>query len=575
MARRFDRRYVLLIMIVFAVTAAISFFATRDTEDTSAADTRNFNAGDIISDAVVSDYNSLSESAIQSFLKSKAKCDQRPDGNHASNVQRDYFSESLPVTHHIVNGHYVCMADENFNGESAAHIIYRAAQDYRINPKVLIVVLQKEQGLVTDEWPNSLQYRSATGYGCPDTAACDTKYYGFKNQVRNTAYFFRYILDNGSRYYPVGNNYVQFNPNSGCGGTTVNIANRATSALYQYTPYQPNGAALNAGYGYGDGCSAYGNRNFWLYYTDWFGDTHKTSFTSVNFGSDTFTIQADSGKYLVPEGNTQGSRFVISSNATEANRKYQLIRRGDYYGIKHLASGLMLDVVDGRIDNGTNLQLYQDNGTCAQQWLIINNGNGYSLRSECSYKTINVVGGNANTEGAKIQINDATGANSERWIFGDLSAAVIENGDYVLETSAKKAIDLQYGSSANRTKTHTYEITFGNNQMFNLARGADGLYTIKNIASGRVLDVTDGRSDDGTPIQIYDSNGTCSQKWIAKKVGSGISFLSSCSNKAIDVTGGVIGRIEQKIQIYPANGTAAQIWFLRKNGAFAEGNYTV
>src|SRR5699024_1304734 len=40
------------------------------------------------------------------------------------------------------------------------------------------------------------------------------------------------------------------------------------------TPYQPNKAALAAGYGIGDACSAYGNRNFYNYYTDWFGPTH-------------------------------------------------------------------------------------------------------------------------------------------------------------------------------------------------------------------------------------------------------------------------------------------------------------
>jgi uncharacterized protein Veg len=43
--------------------------------------------------------------------------------------------------------------------------------------------------------------------------------------------------------------------------------------LYKYTPYTPNAAALNNLYGLGDNCSAYGNRNFWRYFTDWFGST--------------------------------------------------------------------------------------------------------------------------------------------------------------------------------------------------------------------------------------------------------------------------------------------------------------
>ena len=53
----------------------------------------------------------------------------------------------------------------------------------------------------------------------------------------------------------------------------VFIQNQATANLYYYTPYQPNAAALRAGYGEGDGCSAYGNRNFYQYFTDWFGAT--------------------------------------------------------------------------------------------------------------------------------------------------------------------------------------------------------------------------------------------------------------------------------------------------------------
>lgn len=47
----------------------------------------------------------------------------------------------------------------------------------------------------------------------------------------------------------------------------------ATAALYNYTPYTPNGAALSNMYGTGDRCSEYGNRNFWRIFNDWFGPT--------------------------------------------------------------------------------------------------------------------------------------------------------------------------------------------------------------------------------------------------------------------------------------------------------------
>ena len=270
MRRRFSLPNKLFLALLFGMMVMLSFLAFKNMQRSSAVNAAyyGFDAGNIITDETMSAYNSMSESDIQSFLKSKNSCND-------TNIAKAAAYPNL--SYHIENGHFVCMADESFNGESAAHIIYQAAQDYHINPKVLIVLLEKEQGLVTDTWPNStLQYRSATGYGCPDTAACDSQYYGFKNQVRNAAELFRYILDHGSRYYPVGNNYIKYNPDGNCGGSTVNIKNRATSALYQYTPYQPSEAVLNANPGTVVYCGAYGNSNFYRLFNMWFGNPAAT-----------------------------------------------------------------------------------------------------------------------------------------------------------------------------------------------------------------------------------------------------------------------------------------------------------
>ena len=575
---RIDRRYFMLGAIAFLLAVVASFASFKYGEQTAAVNSAyaGFDAGNIISDFVMSDYNSMSESAIHSFLKSKNSCNE-PVSRHAGITNRsNSYSEGSTYSWHVKDGHFVCMADENFNGESAAHIIWQAAQDYRINPRVLIVLLEKEQGLVSDLFPNSVQYRSATGYGCPDTAACDSQYYGFKNQVRQAAYFYRYILDNGSRYYPVGYNNIKFNPNSSCGSSRVYVQNRATSALYQYTPYQPNSAALNSNPGVTVPCGAYGNLNFYYYFTRWFGDTHTTLSSLYFTEGSTFTIQASSGKYLVPANSTVGSRLVISGSASEAARQYKLERSGDYYIIKHAASGLVVDVVNGDTANGTNLQLYQSNNTCAQKWLISNNGDGYSLRSACTFKAIDIPNNAVNSEGLKVQMyNYTNGNNAQKWTFADLSNGAVTNGEYVLETTSAKAMDLQYGSRNNGTRIHTYNLTYSFNQLYQVSRGKDGLYTIRNLASNRVLDVANGATNDGAAIQLYDYNATCSQKWIARKVGKGVSFISSCSNKALDITGGRIWNIEQKLQLYTANNSDAQIWVLKKGDTLPEGNYTI
>lgn len=248
-----------------------------------------------MSDNVFTDKSSMSIAQIQTFLSSKVPvCDTQglqqsemnntgvPDYNGNGSIQRWEWGKAK-----YNQTEFPCLPNYVEGGKSAAQIIYESAQEFSISPKALIVLLQKEQGLVTDTWPLAIQYRSATGYGCPDTAPCDAQYYGLTNQLRWAARMFRAIMNDSptwyKKYYPhwavdpstgtTGPRYVQYNPNAGCGGTWVNIQNRTTQALYNYTPYQPNPGALAAGYGTAS-CGAYGNRNFHLYYTNWFGSVH-------------------------------------------------------------------------------------------------------------------------------------------------------------------------------------------------------------------------------------------------------------------------------------------------------------
>ncbi|ANJ27686.1 hypothetical protein ATC03_14185 [Agromyces aureus] len=240
---------------------------TRRSEPSTAANLSLFDPGNIIDDSVFFDGTSMSPRDVQNFLESKVgPC------RAGYTCLKDYREATRniapgPLCNGYVAGPY----------ESAADIISKVGNSCGISPKVLLVTLQKEQGLVTDTWPTASQYRIAMGMGCPDTAACDSEYFGFFNQVYGAAaQFKRYANPPGtSRYftwYEPGRTWnVRFHPNAACGSAPVYIRNQATANLYYYTPYQPNRAALAAGYGTGDGCSAYGNRNFYQYFVDWFG----------------------------------------------------------------------------------------------------------------------------------------------------------------------------------------------------------------------------------------------------------------------------------------------------------------
>lgn len=267
---RLRRRSVFATIVALALTLSVLSAGEFTVEPANAANAADFRAGNIISDDVFFNKNTMSESQIQSFLESKVRA-CAAGATCLKDFRQDTYSRA---------GDAMCSAYSGGSRESAARIIYKVAQACGVNPQVIIVMLQKEQGLVASSSPSSWAWQASMGYACPDTAPCDTQYYGFYNQVYKGVWQLkRYGNPTGtSKYFtwfPVGGvANIQFHPNAACGTAPVAIANKATAALYYYTPYQPNAAALAAGYGASsDKCSSYGNRNFFNYFSDWFGAT--------------------------------------------------------------------------------------------------------------------------------------------------------------------------------------------------------------------------------------------------------------------------------------------------------------
>ncbi|MGO1265031.1 MAG: hypothetical protein ACTMIY_00145 [Microbacterium gubbeenense] len=331
-----------------------------------------FNPGNIISDAVFTNKNTMSEAQIQSFFNSKvSKCVVGNDENGKPFVcLKDYRISSVnrPADSY-------CSGYNGAANESAARIIYKVAQACNINPQVLIVMLQKEQGLVTHVWPSAWRYDSALGQGCPDTAPCDPNFVGFFHQIYGAARQMQiYMEGRWFQWYAPGNTWgILWHPNANCGRGNVYVANKATSALYYYTPYQPNAAAMRAGYGEGDGCSSYGNRNFYNYFTDWFGSTQTPTATSgmVKLANDS-AVWLLSGEYryhVTAEAFPQYKAALgdYRSIAAADLNKYKVGARGSLF-VRNSASGVIA-YLDGnsthRFGDCPTLSLW--GGPCASE----------------------------------------------------------------------------------------------------------------------------------------------------------------------------------------------------------------
>jgi hypothetical protein len=130
--------------------------------------------------------------------------------------------------------------------KSAVETFYETAQRWQINPKYLLVLVQKEQSLLEDTDPSQGQYDRATGYGCPDSGGCDDRWKGFYKQVNSAAAQTRYYVDNIKEFtYQPGKTY-------NIDGQSITPVNNATAGLYNYTPH------------------IHGNQNFFNLYNKYF-----------------------------------------------------------------------------------------------------------------------------------------------------------------------------------------------------------------------------------------------------------------------------------------------------------------
>ncbi len=372
--------------LTFFVIALCFGFVSLSSGEVHAVTAADWQAGRIIDDALFTDPNSMSAAQIQAFLNSKVgtggngrvagQCDTNGVGTSelGGGTREQYGSaHGNPTPFTCLKDYYEVpkttpgagMPASNYGGaaipagaESAAQLIWDAAQRYSISPKVLLVTIQKESvgPLTTDDWPFRSQYTYAMGAHCPDSgpggsANCDPNYAGFSIQISESAALLRYYLDNMTQSWwpyakPFATNSILWNVSgTGCGAGAVYVQSKATAALYTYTPYQPNQAALNNLYSTGDGCSAYGNRNFWRIYNDWFGSTQ---FPQPAGGS--LLYQASTGIIYLADGLT---RYQVPDWDMMIN--YGL----NYYPVQTVPDATIQSLADGGLL--TNL-IYDNNG---------------------------------------------------------------------------------------------------------------------------------------------------------------------------------------------------------------------
>ncbi len=249
-----------------------------------------FDAGNIVTDEVFFDPALMSREEVTAFLELRGeKCIPSASGVPCL---KDHRADT-PATN--LTAH--CGPLPARTGNSAAGIIHEVATACGINPQMLILLIQRESGLITGsgERLTSTAYARATGAGCPDYLGCSDATATFFWQVYSAAERFQIYRADPDRFNHKAGvvNKVWYHPEERCGKADVLIRNQATAGLYNYTPYVPNRASLDSYPREGDLCSSYGQRNFSFYLRTWFPASAPATAGAVGYPAPASTITKD------------------------------------------------------------------------------------------------------------------------------------------------------------------------------------------------------------------------------------------------------------------------------------------
>ena len=271
--------------------------------------------------------------------------------------------------------------------------------------------------------------------------------------------------------------------------------------------------------------------------------------------------------------NNNANVQLYSQNGSNAQAFKVTHDSNGYITFTNVKSGKVIDVSGGKVANNRNIQQYASNGSRAQKWIVQKSGSGYTIISAMDPNYVLDLSGGRIENNRNIQLYQSNGSTAQQWTFEknitereclDEMATQNKNmmGDgvyYIKNRDVKFALDVSGGSAYSGANVQLYSLNKTDAQKWLVSHDSKGYVSFKNVNSGMYLTAT-GSSNNANVNQQSSSNGY-NQKWIIAFDGSqNIKLVSGLNSKlVIDVSGGKIQN-GSNIQLYTSNNSAAQKW---------------
>ncbi len=132
-------------------------------------------------------------------------------------------------------------------------------------------------------------------------------------------------------------------------------------------------------------------------------------FRPENLGTDFYAVILNKNAWK-PIGSTDDNNVTIQSEQGISSQLWKFERQSDStYEIKNTKTGYNLDVYCFLSANGTNIQVCGDNNSTAQHWYISSENGGYVFIPKCAINSVMDLTGGSTTDGSNIQLYEYNG----------------------------------------------------------------------------------------------------------------------------------------------------------------------
>lgn len=228
------------------------------------------------------------------------------------------------------------------------------------------------------------------------------------------------------------------------------------------------------------------------------------------------SVYSGSNIQLYKSNNTAAQQWTFNKYVTErercdsyASQNKDRMADGVYY-IKNQNVGFALDVADGSLYGGANVQLYSLNKTNAQKWKITHDSTGYVSFQNVGSGMYLTAGGSGRS--ANVYQQKQSNGYNQKWI-----------------------------------------VMFDNNQ---------NLRIVSALNSTMVLDVKDGKIRRCSNIQLYDSNNSNAQKWVFEYINT------NATGGLMQIMGTSQTTVAQMVRYYNSNASGYDTFKAKYNGKY-------